>query len=53
MELVLEVSKKAIPEIAEKPLRIHEKLIRNYLDMYQRSTFSLKGSSEDKHLWHE
>ena len=46
-ELFLEVPKKAIPDSIEK-LRINEKLMRNYLDM--RSTFSPKGSSEDKHL---
>ena len=41
-ELVLETSKKAIPESIEK-LFVHEKLMRNYLDMFELSTFSLKG----------
>ena len=49
IELVLEALKKAIPDSFEK-LCIHEKLMRNYLDMYEGSTSSLKGSSEDKHF---
>ena len=49
IELVLEASKRAIPDSIEK-LRVHEKLMRNYLDTYERATFSPKGSSEDKPL---
>jgi hypothetical protein len=49
IELVLEASKKAIPDNIEK-LRIHEKVMRNYMDMYEQAKFSPKGSSEDKHL---
>ena len=49
IELVLEASKKAIPDSIEK-LRVYEKMMRNYLDMHERSTFSPKGSSEDKNL---
>ena len=49
IELVLEASKNAIPDSIEK-LRVHDKLMRNYLDMHERSTFSPKGSSMDKHL---
>ena len=49
IELVLEASKKAIPDSIEK-LLTHEKVMRDYLDMYERSTFSAKGSSEDKNL---
>ena len=51
IELVLEASKKAIPDNIEK-LSVHEKMMRNYLDMYRdkRSKFWPKGSSEDKHF---
>ena len=49
IELILEASKKAIPDNIEK-LRTFEKLMRNHLEMHKRSTFSPKGSSEDKHL---
>ena len=49
IELVLEASKKATPDNIER-LHTHEKLMRNLLDTHERSTFSSKGSSEDKHL---
>ncbi len=49
IELVLETSKKSIPESIER-LRIHEKIMRNYVDLYERATFSTKGSYEDKLL---
>ncbi len=49
IKLVLEASKKAILESIEK-LRIHKKIMRNFLDMCERATFVLKGSSKDKHL---
>ena len=49
IELVLEASKKAIPESIEK-LCPHGTLMRNFLGMQERSTFSPKGSSEVKHL---
>ncbi len=45
---VLEASKKAIQESIEK-LKIHEKLMRKFLDMHEQATISLKGSGEDKH----
>ncbi len=47
--MVLETSKKSIPESIER-LRIHEKIMRNYVDLYKRATFSTKGSHEDKFL---
>ena len=49
IELVLEASKKAIPDNIER-LCTHETLMRNFLDMSERSTFSPKVSAEDKHL---
>ena len=49
VELVLEASKKAFSDSIEK-LRVHEKLMRNYLDLFELATFSPKGSGEDKHL---
>jgi hypothetical protein len=45
----LEASKKAIPDSIEK-LRIHERLMRNFLDLHERATFTPKGSSKDKHF---
>ena len=49
IELVLETSKKSFPESFER-LRIHEKIMRDYVDLYERETFSTKGSYEDKFL---
>jgi hypothetical protein len=49
LEWVLETSRKSIPESIER-LRIHEKIFRNYMDLYERATFSTKGSYEDKFL---
>ena len=49
IELVLEASKKAIPDNIEK-LCTHENSMRNFLDMHERSAFAPKGSAEDKHL---
>ncbi len=49
VELVFKTSKKSIPESIER-LRIHEKIMRNYLELYERATFSAKGSYEDKFL---
>jgi hypothetical protein len=49
IELVLETSKKSMPE-SIKRLRIHEKIMRNYVDLYRRATFSPRGSHEDKFL---
>ncbi len=49
IELMLEAYTKAIQESIEK-LRIHEKLMRKFLDLHKRATFAPKGSSEDKHL---
>ncbi len=45
IESILEAFKKAIPESIDK-LRVHKKLTRNYLDMYERALLSPKGSSE-------
>lgn len=46
-DLILQASKKAIPDSINKPL-IHEE----YLEMYEHTTFSSRGSSEDsdRHL---
>ena len=49
IELVLEASEKAIPGNIEA-LRTHETVMRNFLDLHELSTFSTKGSAEDKHL---
>ena len=49
IELVLESSKKAIPS-SVGALRGHEILAGNFLDLYQRATFSPEGSAHDKHL---
>ena len=49
IELVLEASKKAIPDNIERLLN-HETLMTNFLDMSERLTFSPKGSAGDKHL---
>ncbi len=49
IELILETSKKSISESIEK-LRIHEKIMRNYVDLHERATFSPRGSYEDKFL---
>ena len=49
IELVLEASKMAIPENIQR-LCSHETLMRNFLVMHERSTFSPKRSGEDKHL---
>ena len=40
---------KAIPDTIKK-LQVYEKSMGNYLDMYERATFTTKGSSEDKYL---
>jgi hypothetical protein len=45
--MVLETLKKSIPKSIEK-LRIHEKVMRNYVDLYERATFAPRGSHEDK-----
>ena len=47
--LVLESSKKAISS-SVRALRGHEILARNFLDLYERATFSPEGSAHDKHL---
>ena len=39
IELVLEASKRVIPDTIER-LRTHETLMRNFLNMHERSTFS-------------
>ncbi len=49
VESVLETSLKSIPESIER-LRIHEKIVRNYVDLYERAPFSPRGSHEDKFL---
>ena len=49
IELVLESSKKAIPS-GVAALRGHEILVGNFLDLYERATFSPEGSAHDKHL---
>jgi hypothetical protein len=49
IELVFDTLKKSIPE-SIKRLRIHEKIMRNYVDLYEHSTFSPKGSYKDKLL---
>ena len=48
IELVLEASKKAIPDSIEK-LCVYEKLMRNYLDMHERSSwFNLLAERFDR-----
>ena len=49
IELVLEASNEAIPSTIDA-LRSYEMVMRNFLDLHERSTFSSKGSAEDKHL---
>ncbi len=43
IELVLETSYKSIPESIDQ-LRIHEKIMRNYVDFHEGSAISPKGS---------
>jgi hypothetical protein len=45
IELVLGTSKQSIPESIEI-LRIHEKIMRNYVDLYECTTVSPRGSNE-------
>ncbi len=49
IELVLETSKKSIPDSIER-LRIHEKIMRDYVNLFERVTFSTKGSYDHKFL---
>ena len=49
IEVVLEASKKAIPNSVDA-LRSHETVMRNFLDLHERATFSKQGSAQDKHL---
>ena len=51
IESVLDTSKRSIQDSIEK-LRVREKIMRNYVDMYERATFFLKGSCGDKFLGH-
>ena len=49
IELVLTASKKAIPG-SIGALRNHEIVMTNFLELYERATFSPEGSAHDKHL---
>ena len=51
IELALEASKKAIPSTIEA-LRSYETVtvMRNFLDLHERSSFSQQGSAHDKHV---
>ena len=51
IELVLTASKKAIPGNRDvKALRNHEIVMTNFLELFERATFSPDGSGHDKHL---
>ena len=51
IELVLEASKKPVQvQGSIEALRSHETVMRNFLDLHERSTFSPQGSANDKHL---
>ncbi len=47
--MVLETSKKSIPESIDR-LRFHEKIMSNYVDLYERAKFAQRGSHKDKFL---
>ena len=49
IEQVLTASKKAIPGNVGA-LRNHEIVMTNFLELYERATFSPEGSAHDKHL---
>ena len=49
IELVLTASKKAIPS-GVGALWNHEIVMSNFLDLWERATFSPEGSAHDKHL---
>ena len=49
IELVLVASKKAIPN-GVGALRNHEIVMSNFLDLWERATFSPGGSAHNKHL---
>ena len=49
IEVVLEASKRAIPNSTEA-LQSHKTVMRNFLDSFERATFSKEGSAQDKHL---
>ena len=46
---MLEASKRAIPNTI-KALLSHETVMRKFLDLFERATFSKEGSAQDKHL---
>ena len=49
IELVLTASKKAIPG-SIGALRNHQIVMTNFLELYERASFSPEGSAHDKHL---
>ena len=49
IELVLTASKKAIPGNVGA-LRNHEIVMTNFLELFERATFSPDGSAHDRHL---
>ena len=49
IEVVLEASKRSIPN-SVAAFRSHKTVMRNFLDLIERATFSKEGSAHDKHL---